>query len=142
MFESEVCGRCGGTGQYSYNQIDGTKCYGCGGSGLALTKRGRAAQQVYRDSLNIAAGDIMVGQRIKDPHTGISFTVAEIKLYRWGCSVDGVMFTSLAGNQYGYSNASIVLLSPGPEERDRRKAEALKYQASLTKAGKPRKVKP
>lgn len=28
-----TCGRCGGCGQYSYNQIDGTVCYGCGGSG-------------------------------------------------------------------------------------------------------------
>lgn len=27
------CPRCGGSGHYSYNQIDGTKCYGCMGSG-------------------------------------------------------------------------------------------------------------
>lgn len=26
-----VCGRCGGTGNYSYNQIDGSRCYGCNG---------------------------------------------------------------------------------------------------------------
>lgn len=28
------CPRCGGSGHYSYNQIDGTRCYGCGGSGI------------------------------------------------------------------------------------------------------------
>lgn len=28
------CGRCGGWGQYSYNQLDGSMCYGCNGSGL------------------------------------------------------------------------------------------------------------
>ena len=27
------CPRCGGSGHYSYNQIDGTLCYGCMGSG-------------------------------------------------------------------------------------------------------------
>lgn len=28
------CGRCGGEGQYSYNTMDGTVCYGCWGDGL------------------------------------------------------------------------------------------------------------
>jgi len=30
---SPTCGRCGGSGQYSFNQIDGSVCYGCRGSG-------------------------------------------------------------------------------------------------------------
>jgi hypothetical protein len=28
------CGRCGGEGHYSYNELDGTICYGCWGDGL------------------------------------------------------------------------------------------------------------
>lgn len=28
-----ACPRCGGSGHYSYNQMDGTRCYGCNGSG-------------------------------------------------------------------------------------------------------------
>lgn len=28
-----VCGRCGGSGRYSFNQIDGSRCYGCNGKG-------------------------------------------------------------------------------------------------------------
>lgn len=28
-----VCGRCGGTGQHSYNQINGSTCFGCAGVG-------------------------------------------------------------------------------------------------------------
>lgn len=36
-----TCPRCGGSGHYSYNQIDGTVCYGCGGSGV-FTKNVRA----------------------------------------------------------------------------------------------------
>ena len=27
------CPRCGGSGHYSYNQIDGTRCFGCNGTG-------------------------------------------------------------------------------------------------------------
>ena len=33
-----ACSRCGGSGHYSYNQIDGTKCYGCNGSGVAIQR--------------------------------------------------------------------------------------------------------
>ena len=29
-----ACKRCGGSGHYMYNQLDGTKCYGCMGSGI------------------------------------------------------------------------------------------------------------
>ncbi len=31
-----VCGRCGGSGQYSYNPMTGSTCFGCGGSGKKL----------------------------------------------------------------------------------------------------------
>ncbi len=30
------CPRCGGSGHYSYNQMDGTRCYGCNGSGIKV----------------------------------------------------------------------------------------------------------
>ena len=30
------CPRCGGSGHYSYNQLDGTICYGCNGTGKAV----------------------------------------------------------------------------------------------------------
>ena len=29
-----VCGRCGGSGHYSFNLMTGTRCFGCGGSGF------------------------------------------------------------------------------------------------------------
>ena len=31
-----ACPRCGGSGNYSYNQMDGTMCYGCMGSGHVI----------------------------------------------------------------------------------------------------------
>lgn len=30
---STPCGRCGGSGNYSFNAMDGTRCYGCAGAG-------------------------------------------------------------------------------------------------------------
>ncbi|MFQ9249245.1 MAG: hypothetical protein ACLR3R_18510 [Clostridium paraputrificum] len=33
------CKRCGGTGHFSYNPVDGTKCYGCGGTGYQRIER-------------------------------------------------------------------------------------------------------
>lgn len=33
-----TCGRCGGSGRYSYNQITGDVCFGCGGSGVKAPK--------------------------------------------------------------------------------------------------------
>lgn len=32
-----ACPRCGGSGHYSYNSMDGTMCYGCRGSGILVT---------------------------------------------------------------------------------------------------------
>ena len=32
------CTRCGGSGHYSYNQMDGTRCYGCNGTGKQTIK--------------------------------------------------------------------------------------------------------
>lgn len=31
-----TCTRCGGTGRYSFNPMDGDRCYGCGGAGAVL----------------------------------------------------------------------------------------------------------
>ena len=33
-----TCPRCGGSGHYSYNQMDGTRCYGCNGTGISIQK--------------------------------------------------------------------------------------------------------
>jgi hypothetical protein len=35
---TETCGRCGGSGRYSYNQMDGDRCYGCNGKGKRVPR--------------------------------------------------------------------------------------------------------
>jgi len=66
-FETNTCGRCGGSGNYSYNQMHGSTCYGCGGSGLKLTKRSAkvsnerlALRKQLRESV---AQDLQLGEK-------------------------------------------------------------------------------
>lgn len=42
-YETGACGRCGGSGEYSFNPMDGTTCFGCRGSGERFTRNGRRA---------------------------------------------------------------------------------------------------
>src|SRR6187551_1555971 len=64
LFENETCSRCGGCGQYSYCQMYGTRCFKCGGDGVTLTKRGKAAQLWFNAKKKKPAKDVKVGDRI------------------------------------------------------------------------------
>lgn len=64
QFETETCGRCGGSGRYSYNQIDGDRCYGCNGRGRVLTAKAQAAHDIYSASLKVRADSLRVGDLI------------------------------------------------------------------------------
>ncbi len=43
-----ACERCGGWGHYSYNQIDGTVCYGCFGDGLGTPTTPEDAEKLVK----------------------------------------------------------------------------------------------
>ena len=69
-FETTTCGRCGGCGRYSYNQMDGDTCYGCRGTGKIYTKRGIKARQWWINQRKIQASEIKAGMWI----AGMGFT--------------------------------------------------------------------
>lgn len=49
LFPTKACTRCGGSGRYSYNTIDGDRCYGCQGTGrMWATKKVAAQVEAYR----------------------------------------------------------------------------------------------
>lgn len=48
-YERTECSRCGGSGRYSWNAVDGDRCWGCRGSGQQLTKQARKALEAIRD---------------------------------------------------------------------------------------------
>lgn len=74
-FEHQPCGRCGGSGKYSYNPRHGTVCYGCSGKGERLSVRGKAAFDALEKALAASAGcvalaDIEPGMRIWSKASG------------------------------------------------------------------------
>ena len=73
-FETAVCGRCGGCGQYSYCQMHGTTCFGCSGKGKIYTKRANAAMEYARTLRTVKASEVQVGWLLFD--SGGPFTKA------------------------------------------------------------------
>ena len=65
-FPLEVCGRCHGTGNYSYNEIDGTTCYGCSGSGFKITKRAEKAYAAFRTAYKEAQRPLVKNLQVGD----------------------------------------------------------------------------
>src|SRR5678815_5107110 len=65
MIASQACGRCGGTGRYSFNLMDGDRCYGCGGSGLVPMKpKGQKAIKPTAELKNCKVGDIILVTKV------------------------------------------------------------------------------
>lgn len=52
----ETCGRCGGSGKYSFNLTDGDKCYGC--MGLGRTYPTFTAKLLATVQTKVAAGEL------------------------------------------------------------------------------------
>lgn len=52
----QSCTRCLGSGRHSYNQMDGDRCFGCGGRGEVAAKITRATVATLR--AQVAAGDL------------------------------------------------------------------------------------
>lgn len=61
------CYRCGGTGEFSFNQVDGKRCYGCNGTGWAI-KRGRIAKawRAYQEAVEAARTTTWADVRVGD----------------------------------------------------------------------------
>lgn len=136
-FETETCSRCGGSGEYSYNQIDGTKCFGCGGNGLQYTPRGHQAHQFYVKLMQKPAGDFVVGETYKDTVDRRQRRIIEIKADPLN---PGHVQLNSRGMSLSTGAGMMLQLVPTAEVRDAALKQALDFQASLTKAGKPRKV--
>lgn len=156
--EIEICGRCGGGGRYSYNQIDGDRCYGCGGSGKRYTKRGKTAAAYLTALRSKRAADVVIGDKILDE--GGMFTVSQwVEITEiapdFSCSkiVDGVRvatpMVSLVGvglktkTRVGavHMPDRMIRIAQTAEQKAATFAQALAYQATLTKSGTVKKSK-
>jgi len=152
-FESETCGRCGGSGKFSFNLMHGDRCYGCSGTGAKLTKRGAAARAFYEDSLRRPVSDIKVGDQVWTS-TGVFggnawHLVTEIKESASRAVVDGVQYPMVdlmlrrKGRDSGLTvhSVSVLQVIGGQADQNERLAAAFAYQNTLSKTGKPLKRK-
>lgn len=152
-FETTTCGRCGGSGHYSYCQRYGTKCFGCGGSGLKHTKRGAMAWALFNESLKVRAGDLVPGVDsilfVGGEHLGPSkwFKVKQTGWNLSGCygiNKDGTRIDTFdilceGFTSGGHSPDTMIRKAWSAEEKTALRNAALDYQDTLTKAGTPRK---
>jgi hypothetical protein len=144
-YETETCTRCSGSGHYSYNQMTGTRCFKCGGSGLQYTKRGEATKQFAESIMAVLGSDIKVGDVIRIGNKG-QITVQSLEVVEsrskfksapdaeWEVRME-VVVTGPNFTEKFYADSTYKRLLTAEQAQQVRD-----YQDSLTKAGKPRKV--
>ena len=134
--ETVTCGRCGGTGNYSYCQRYGTTCFGCGGTGKKYTKRGQAAFDFLVSLRSKTVGELKVGDKILDTFGGKWRTVETIEIKDKGYEI------KTPGNTWaGYGADTVFRVAQTAEGKQATMEAALDYQDTLTKTGTPRKAK-
>ncbi len=144
IFEADTCGRCGGTGNFSYNQVNGTTCFGCNGRGYKLTKRGRAAYEWLLTQRTIRVGDVKVGDTVISGNRKFKVLQAGWNQNGGGSVRNGVLYPSYdlhgSKSQTGFNSLDdTVILCPPLDVHKHQIAAALEYQNLLGKNGKPRK---
>jgi hypothetical protein len=162
LFENITCSRCSGTGNYSYCQMYGTRCFKCHGSKVVLTKRGALAQRYLDQLQTVSLTALQVGAVIQVhgiTHGGQSYsykgTVTAIEstdqTCTWGKTDNGITTTGVT--KYVCIKTSHAKMGdhetlmcvdtqfriwPNTAENI---TKALAYQESLTKTGTVRKSK-
>ena len=146
MFECVECNRCGGSGSYSFNMMDGSRCYGCSGQGWKLTKRGRAASDYYKALRSVKVEDLKVGDLFKSAGDSSFCRVLGVDIGNakaQGCYANDGDYeqVQIIGSRYtAYRRAGdLVIKGFSMEEKQAMRDQALAFQATLTKAGVPMK---
>lgn len=152
-FETKPCARCGGSGHYSYNQIDGTMCYGCRGRKVVYTKRGAAALAHARELRTVNASEVRAGwllwvdapcHSVMGSYKAGWYPVRTITVQErgYGTTVDGVttwhpsllLDTEVCGFAFAFD--AKVQAVPNRERIAEIRDLALQYQATLNERGK------
>lgn len=137
--ETQTCGRCGGSGHYSYCQSYGTTCFKCHGSGRVYTKRGAAAHIYNEQLLSKPASELRVGMKIKEMVITMGGSIGG---NRWALIQEirqnetGTLEIITATCQHSQNPPTeIFRVAASSEEKIAARAKAIEYQNSLTKSG-------
>lgn len=158
--ETVTCGRCLGSGRYSYNAMHGSVCYGCGGAKVVHTKRGAAAAAWLEDLCSVPARDIVAGDLVR--HTvvgigGVGKAWARVRMVvedRMRTTSNGVtadvpvVTLHCAGGSNGKGEELIMTVSPDTAIRKgfdaatkkEQLAKAIAFQATLDARGRTRRM--
>lgn len=60
-----LCGRCGGCGEYSYNQRDGSRCFGCNGLRVVLPKNAKQWAETVERAKSLDVDAYLDGVRMR-----------------------------------------------------------------------------
>lgn len=160
--ERETCSRCGGSGNYSYCSMYGTRCFKCHGNKVVLTKRGAAAMAFLKNLRSKRADELKVGDRVR--HDGLvvpgavndraGWAVVEMiephDSTRHGRAGDpsgpdlweGTLeITTSRCSHGGVSVDRMFEVLHTKEENEAFLTAALEYEATLNKNGTPKKIK-
>ncbi len=131
--ETTTCGRCGGCGKYSFNQISGSTCFGCGGSGVKFTKRGALANQKLIELRSKPLSEIKVGDLIRYEFTLIQGSgVATVRAFATVTEIRPVTEQENSGTSYVNG-----VLQPRPEGRLYYAVESKKWGSAATCGASP-----
>lgn len=157
--ETTECSRCGGTGRYSYNQMHGSRCYGCGGSGKKHTRRGAEAFRFLEALRSKPAADFQPGDLMRyDMFTPggsarIFVTVTSVSPSQAKVFIDGkpseTPSVTIEGEHAKLGKVRMTtsadkMIRQGfdSETKQAQLARTIAYQATLTVKGKVSKVAP
>lgn len=156
-YETQICTRCCGSGNYSYCTSYGTTCFQCRGKGKTYSKRGEAASNYARTLRTAKIEDVQVGWWLwmSDSCFG-EFKTGwyEIESIEQdgsrGCSRNPetgeetwheyIHLTTRVGGIAIHQGGTVEAIS-GKARLIEIRTEALAYQETLSKAGAPLKRK-
>lgn len=148
------CSRCHGTGKHSHCQGYGDTCFRCRGKGRTLSARGAATDAYLKTIRSKCAADLAVGDVIWTEGRGFvksgwsTVTSVGPSQHRAWSIINGErvehlglldVTTDVQGHGlHGCSAETLFRVFQNPQRSVDTWRQAMAYQASLTKAGKPR----
>ncbi len=156
--ELQTCGRCGGSGKYSYCTMYGDRCFGCGGTGVKLTKRGQIAKAWLEAIRSKRVEDLQIGDEILiDDHFSGKAAFCKITAISPDSDqrsttngvetvISGLVkleFDAAApcGGYGGLRGSDLKRVRQTAASLEITRLRGMAFQDTLTKTGTPRKVK-
>lgn len=141
--ETQTCSRCGGSGNYSYCTMYGTRCFKCGGAGRVYTKRGAVAALHLHQLRSRKHSELEPGMtvQITDVTNGGATFLAWYKVEAITPAADGTLTMDIRHKSgrdmrvLGLLPNEKIRLAQTEEQKAATLNAALEFQATLTNAG-------